>query len=105
MDNDVSLKFEKIKKIQFGDLKVMPQMNQELELRVRGLNLSTEDGIAEAKDVLSSCFGENKEAVRQFMDSNMKSVNLSVLQAYLIGGNQAVEMVLNTAIAKGAENA
>lgn len=104
MDKDVSLKFEEIKKIQFGDLKVMPQMNQELELRVRGLNPSTEEGIEEAKDVLSSCFGDNKDAVRKFMDANMKGVNLSVLQAYLVGGKQAVDMVLDTAT-KGTLNA
>lgn len=103
MDN-VDLKFEEIKKIQFGELKVLPQMDKDLELRVRSLNMGTFEGVQEAKEVLSACFGtENQAPIKAFMDSHMKPINLSVLQAYLLGGTQAVDMVLRGAISMGAE--
>lgn len=97
----VGLKFEQVKKIQFGDLKVTPKVDKEMELRLRNISFSSEPEIEEAKEVLSSCFGADSKAVKNFMDENLTVFNLSVLQAYLLGGNQAVDMILNGAINMG----
>ena len=102
MDTGVDLKFEEIKAIQFGGLKVKPKKaDTEMELRLRALDLSTSSGVEEAKEVLSSCFEDHQKEIRKFMDNNMTSIQLSVLQAYLIGGKQVVEMTLQSAVAKG----
>jgi len=102
MSSEIDLKFDKIKLIQFGDLKVKPKkLDKEMELRLRTLDLSTLDGVQEAEEVLSSCFESDNRQVKQFMHENMTSVQLSVLQAYLIGGKQVVDMTLQGAMSAG----
>lgn len=104
MNSDVDLKFEEIKAIQFGSLKVKPKKaDAERELRLRALDLSIASGQEEAKGYLSECFeGGHAKEIKKFMDDNMTSIQLSVLQAYLIGGKQVVEMTLQNATARSA---
>lgn len=105
MDSEIDLKFDKIKAIQFGELKVRPKkLDKELELRLRALDLSTESGVEEAIEVMADCFEKHKSEIQAFMRENMTSVQLSVLQAYLVGGKQVVEMTLRGAMG-GGDNA
>lgn len=89
----MALEFKKKEAIVFGDLKVAPELNTELELRVRSLDLKTEAGVEEAKTILSSCFGENATKVKAFMDENMSAADLGLLQSYLVNGPTILSML------------
>lgn len=89
----MDLQFDKIKKIGFGDMAVAPKITPELRMRLKTLDLKTESGLDEAKEVMSSCFGDKAKKVREFMDENMTDVNLSMLQTYLIAGKQGLDLI------------
>lgn len=88
----MSLSFNKIQKINFGGLEVLPKMNTELKMRLQEVDAKTEAGLGEMKQVLSECFGDKASEVRQFMDENMSVIDLYELQAYLLGGDKGVEL-------------
>lgn len=87
----MALKINKleIEAVMFGDLKAVPHMTQEKKLRVGNIKL-TLGKEAEAMDVLASCFGDDESKVRDFMEKNMGLTDLARLQAYLLGGDDAV---------------
>lgn len=87
----MKLQFDKVEEIGFGDLQVRPNVTPELRLRLEEIKFDTEADLQEAKEVLSSVFGEHKDEVRAFMDVNMVKFSLQQLQAYLIGGPALVE--------------
>ncbi len=88
----MSLKFDKIKPVEFGDFAAMPQLTTEIKLRAQNLKFGTDDQLEQAKDVLASAFGDDKSRVRQFMDENfMGAYALQELQSYLLGGENMLE--------------
>lgn len=87
----MALKINKleIEAVIFGDFKAVPHMTQEKKLRVGNIKLSL-GRESEAMDVLASCFGDDEAEVRRFMEKNMNLTDLARLQAYLLGGDDAV---------------
>lgn len=78
-----------IEAVNFGGFKTVPHMTQEKKLRVSNIKLALgREG--EAMDVLASCFGDDETTVRDFMEKNMNLTDLARLQAYLLGGDDAV---------------
>lgn len=87
----MALKINKleIEAVIFGDFKAVPHMTREKKLRVSNIKLqSGREG--DAMDVLASCFGDDESTVRDFMEKNMSLTDLARLQAYLLGGDDAV---------------
>ncbi len=87
----LSLKKIKMAPVDFEDFTAMPQVNQELRLRLQNLKFQTEAQLDQAKDVLSSAFPEEKAQVRKFLDDNfVGAITLQELQAYLLGGEASL---------------
>lgn len=89
----MALKFRGKEAVEFGSLAVFPQETPELKLRIRNVNLTTDTNIQEAIEVMSSFFPTHKEEVKSFMQEQMKDFELGQLQAYLVGGSSAVDIV------------
>lgn len=81
----MALSFEKIEAVRFGDLEAMPRMTQERRMRVGSLKLNAGD-LDHAYSVLADCFDEKSEEIKTFMAKNMPVLELTRLQAYLLGG-------------------
>lgn len=78
--------------VDFEDFQAMPEVNQELRLRLSNLKFATESQINQAKDVLASAFPTEKARVRQFFDDNFSgTITLQELQSYLLGGEEGLE--------------
>ena len=86
-----NLKFDKltIEAVQFGDFTATPHVTQEKKLRLAKLKL-TASNQEKIMDVLASCFGEDKDTVKEFMRENMMLDDLARLQVYLLRGNAGV---------------
>lgn len=85
----LEIKKLKIEAVQFGDFKATPHMTQEKKLRVGQLKL-TAGNQEKIMDVLASCFGEDKDTVKEFMCENMMLDDLARLQVYLLRGDAGV---------------
>lgn len=107
------LVFEKIEKVQFGDLVVEPKLNKETTMRLRNLEI-TDSKLDEAREVISECFGVYASEVKAFMEENMFKSDLARLQVYLSQGaaaldkydesvSRALEKHLDEAMAKGSD--
>lgn len=94
------LQFGKIEPIEFGDFESIPKVTSELRLRLRTLKFETEAQAAEGKKVLAECFGEDQERVLAFMNEHMTDLNLRILQAYLLGGPQMLDMLTGSIISE-----
>lgn len=87
----LALKKLKMVPVDFEDFQAMPEVNQELRLRLQNLKFQTESQIDQAKDVISSAFPNDKAQVRQFLDDNFATtITLQELQSYLLGGESAL---------------
>lgn len=98
------MKFVEKEAVEFGAIKEIPVVTQETELRLRAVDLTSAAGVEEAYEVFADCFPKNKAKIMAFMREHMTTFNLEVLQAFLLGGNQAVEMVISGAVTMGAKN-
>lgn len=87
------LEFKGKQAIAFKDLKVVPQSTTELRLRLRNVDFTTDEKTKEAIEVMSSFFPDKKTEVKQFMTDEMEVYELSQLQAYLAGGQVALDLV------------
>lgn len=87
----MALGFAEIQAVNFGKMEVMPEMDQELRLRVQTLEMkpSNREHII---DILSQCFPSKREEVKEFMSKNMSLEDFVRLQMYLgHGPNKLVE--------------
>lgn len=91
----MALSFDKIEAVKFGGVAYMPQMTQELRLRLKALKI-TPANLDEAKEQLSKCFGDKAAEVKAFMDANMFERGLAQLQVYLTQGPEAAEAFQNS---------
>lgn len=82
----LEIKKIKVEKVLFGDFEATPHMTQEKKLRVSQLKLTAANQ-EKAMDVLASCFGDDKEVVKEFMKENMFLDDLARLQVYLLRGD------------------
>lgn len=86
----MALSFEEIDAVKFGGVPYIPQMTQELRLRLKNLKI-TSTNLSEATELLSRCFGDKAAEVKVFMDANMFERALAKLQVYLTQGPEAAE--------------
>lgn len=86
----MALNFSKIEPVQFGDLKVDPEVNPEKRLRLQSLKI-TEDNLDEARELLSSCFGKHADTVSTFMKDNLFLRDYLELQVYLTQGASGLD--------------
>lgn len=91
----MALSFEKIDAVKFGDTPYLPQMTQELRLRLKDLKI-TSANLGEATELLSRCFGDKAAEVKKFMDTNMFERALAKLQVYLTQGPEAADVFDNS---------
>lgn len=107
-EKTTTMKFEGKKAIEFGKLKAIPKSTAELRLRIRDIDFTTEERTAEAIEVLASFFPDKKSEVKRFLTEEMEIFELNKLQAYLVGGEAAVEMIernLETNLQRAIEQA
>ena len=90
------MKFEKKQAVGFGNIKAVPRVTTELKMRLRNISFETDSNIAEAIEVMSACFPERQQEIKQFMAEEMEDYDLQTLQTYLIGGQSAIDMVRET---------
>lgn len=84
----------KIEAVQFGDLVAMPRITSERLMRISKIKFDTKQNFDEALDTLAECFDEHSQEVRKYMNG-MFLTDLSKLQAYLVGGEEAVNAYNN----------
>lgn len=90
----MALVFHKKEPVTFGDISSVPVVDEESKLRLQDLDIDSSSGIDEAYKVLAGCFPDKKTEVEVFMRQNFTTFNLQVLRAYLIGGQQLVDITL-----------
>lgn len=84
------LEFKAIEAVKFGEIIAMPKLNAEARLRVQSANPTANS--AEARRALASVFEEALQpAIIDFMEKNMSSEDLIVLQVYLASGERGIE--------------
>lgn len=86
----MALQFSKYEPVQFGDLKVMPEVNPEKRLRLQSLKI-TEDNLDEARELLANCFGNYKATIYAFMENNLFLRDYFELRTYLLEGERGLE--------------
>lgn len=89
----MALQFKKIEAVDFGGVVVEPKIDIESRMRLQQIKLDTPTGVSEAITVISECFGDKGESVKEFIENNMGIVDIAKLQAYLIGGNAMLDKV------------
>lgn len=100
------LSFNKIEPVRFGGFEAKPLVTAELKLRLAGIKIDGKSDNEEALSVLSRCFPDAQEHVREFMRENMFPADLNQLAAYLTGGPQGLaryDQMLEQIEAKQAE--
>lgn len=88
----MTLEFKETEAVKFGKLVVVPSVDAELKLRISRLKFNSGDSINEAIQTLSKAFGSDSLEVKEFMEKNMGANQLQKLQAYLVGGEDGLQM-------------
>lgn len=90
----MALEFKsKLEAIDFGGLVVEPKVDIEKRLRLQNIKLDKADSVLEAISVISECFGENAEKVKEYINENLSLVDIAQIQVYLVGGEKMLEKV------------
>lgn len=98
----MALTFEGIQPVEFGGRACTPKLDAEIKLRLTNIS----DYNEKTDDVLASAFPDDEKYVRKFLKEKMSALDKQMLQAYLIGGPSALEIVqrqIDSAFAKGME--
>lgn len=82
--------FSEIKPVQFGKIVAMPKITAELKLRLKQIK-NIGSNYDEMRDILSQCFGEKSEQVKEFIRVNFSDLDYARLQVYLLDGDKGVE--------------
>lgn len=85
----MALSFEGIQPVEFGGRACTPKIDAEIKLRLSSIS----DYDDKADDVLASAFPDDEKYVRKFLKDKMSTMDKQMLQAYLIGGPSALDMV------------
>lgn len=86
----MSISFSKIEPVRFGDFEASPLVTAELKLRLAEIKIDAKSDNDEVISVLSRCFPDAQERVREFMRENMYPADLSRLATYLTSGPQGL---------------
>ena len=90
----MALEFKnKLEAIDFGGLVVEPKVDIEKRLRLQNIKLDKAEQVKEAITVISECFEDNADAVKQFINENLSIVDIDQLQVYLVGGQKMLDSV------------
>lgn len=90
----MAFKISQIESVEFGDKQCTPELDAERKLRLGRLDFSTETKEKEADKVIASCFPEDEAFVREYL-TRCSTLSKQRLQAYLIGGEEAVKIIEN----------
>lgn len=91
------LEVKELDKVKFGDIEEVPNVDAELDLRIRELRCETKEDIEEAKEVLASAFPQNKAKVIAYLNKpTVLTFEILRLKAYLEGGESAVNAYDNS---------
>lgn len=86
----MALSLSKIEAVDFGGLKLVPQIDRTQMLRLRELKI-TEDNLDEAREILADCFGTHKAEVKDFLEKNPFVLDYTRLQVYLTQGQNGLD--------------
>lgn len=87
----MGLEIQTKKSIKFGDESFVPKINAEQMLRLQRAKFDTAESMEDMCKLVASCF-EEKEKVAEYLAS-VDVFQLSLIQAYLVGGDALVETV------------
>lgn len=91
----MALELKTIQPIKIDDVDCKPYLTAELRLRLGEIKqMVSEEDRAKAIATLGSCFPENSEYVREKLEQ-MTVMDLQLLQAYLLAGQNGVDTVLD----------
>lgn len=103
----MALSFSGLEAVKFGEIVATPTVTAETRLRIQSGNFKSAEGREKLIKVMSGCFGDQADAIADFMDKQMSTYELSLLQAYLAGGETMLNDVRGTivkAMQDGAQN-
>lgn len=103
----MALSFSGLEAVKFGEIVATPTVTAEARLRIQSGNSKSAENREKLIKAMADCFGEQSEAVQDFMTHQMSGYELSLLQAYLVGGEKMLDQVEGTvakAMEKGALN-
>lgn len=83
------LKLKKLEEVEIGEFKAVPVVTAESLLRLSQANAGTAEGRKEVVRVMAECFPDRKDDAQEIIDA-LPIFELCRLQAYLIGGDDAV---------------
>lgn len=91
------LKFSGIQPVEFNGRDCTPEVNSVGQrLRLERIDLKSEAGIAEANEILASCFPKDHDYVLEFISNHMTPTDKSILKSYLLEGEKAIAMLERT---------
>lgn len=91
----MGLKFNKLEAVEFGDIVATPAMTMELRLRIQNCKFGTAEETEESIKTIARAFEKSDldGAITNFMKNEMALLDLQKLQAYLYGGDSALELI------------
>jgi len=99
----MALSFNGLEAVKFGEIVALPTMTAEARLRIQSGNLKSAEGRGKLIKAMADCFGDDSAKIADFMTKSMSDYELSLLRAYLVGGETMLDDVRGT-IAKAMEN-
>lgn len=88
----MALEFKETEAVKFGNIIAVPSVDAELKLRIGQIKFGTNEAINSAIEIMSHAFGEKSYEIAEFMHKYMSATQLQKLQAYLVGGEDGLEM-------------
>jgi len=104
----MALSFSALEAVKFGELVALPTVTAESRLRIQSANFKTAEGREKLINAMAACFKDHVAEVADFMTTQMSNYELSLLQAYLVGGDLMLNDVRNSvlnAMQNGVQNA
>lgn len=88
------LKFSGIQPVQFGAKDCEPaKLTAETKLRLERISFDSEAETKKAEEILAGCFPNDEAYVLEFIRTKMTTIDKQILQAYLTGGERAVQLI------------
>lgn len=87
----MAFKINTIESVEFNGKPFRPVITTELRMRLGRVKFETEAALSDAHSVLADCFPDDREEVARMLP-NVSVLEKSLLVAYLLGGDSAVEI-------------
>lgn len=88
----MALKIAGIEPVELGDSKCIPKMDADKRLRLGALKFDTQEQINKAITVIASCFPNDEEFVKEFLEANADTTAMMLVALYLRGGQKALDI-------------